>query len=190
MYIYTYSAPTFLLNPCFLVELKTSHLWCAWAMGRWDWEIAVAILLQVEMVSVGGTAASHHQEKKDNMKSLTVVDIYDQYYYIYVIIIYYFGLYLLSQFWLLHLDTCRRKANLMLLFFFVNMSNIFFPKTSHHHRNAITPRTLNIFILWIYRLWKFFKFSTQPANQKMPFLLQLGCVNATIKKPQQTWRWC
>lgn len=51
------------------------------------------------MVSVGGTASSTHREKKkDNMKSLTLVDIYNKYYYIYGIIIHYFGLYLLSQF--------------------------------------------------------------------------------------------
>lgn len=40
------------------------------------------------MVSVGGTAASTHQEKnKDNMKLLSLVDIFNQYYYIYDIII-------------------------------------------------------------------------------------------------------
>lgn len=162
-------------------------------MGRWDWEITVAVLL-VEMLSVGGTAANTHQEKKekkkDYMKSLILVGISNQYYHIYGIIIYYFVLYLLSQFWLLHLGTCSWKAKLMLLFFFENTSNILFPQNPHHYRNAVISRMLNIFILWIYRIWKFLKFSTQPANQKMPCLLQLGGVNATIKKAQQTWRLC
>lgn len=124
----------------------------AWATGRWNWEIAVAILLQVKMVSVGGTAASTQEKKKDNMKSLTLVDISDQRCYIYGIIIYYFGLYLLSQFWLLHFGTCSWKANLMLLFFLVNISNIFFPETFHHYRNAIISRMLTIFVLCIYRI--------------------------------------
>ncbi|TRZ13917.1 hypothetical protein HGM15179_013188 [Zosterops borbonicus] len=52
------------------------------------------------MVSVGGTAATTHQEKekkKDYTKSLTLIDISNQYYCIYGIIIYYFGLYLLAS---------------------------------------------------------------------------------------------
>lgn len=34
MDLYTYNTPTFLLNPCFLVELKTSHMWWCLSNGK------------------------------------------------------------------------------------------------------------------------------------------------------------
>ena len=148
------------LIPAALLPWRPHVSGCAWVAERWDWEIAVAILLQVETVSVrvgqlpaliGRGRVWSQYEVIDFGRLLWSVFLYYWHYNLSSWLVFaepVFDCYILVH-------VAERQT---LRFFFVHMSKIFPSNTPHCYGNAVIARMFNIIIiLWICRIWEFLK---------------------------------
>lgn len=122
----------------------------AWAAERWVWEIALAISLQVEMVSVwvgllpaltGRGRVQSQQEVTDFGRHFWSILLYYWQYNLSVWLV--FAEPIFDCYILVHVA----ERQILCFFFLVHVSNMFLPKIPHCYRNAIISRMFNIMIL-------------------------------------------